>query len=172
MNISLKIATASFFAMAIIGCGSSDSDSKNVSTSDLKGEWIGKCDVDGASSSQEFLNFADKTLTVKYVEFANPTCNQVDSEILLDETDDYSYVLGDNITASGKNASKINLTKTGYHLSKGNTNTIPIFGEVIYQTIYLENKKIFLAKTDAEHNATSDATRPVTLDFTDPITKK
>ena len=172
MNISLKIATASFFAMAIIGCGSSDEDSKNINASDLKGDWIGKCDVDGASSEQDFINFTDKAITLQHLEFSNPTCNKINNEILKDETVDYSYVLGDDITASGKNASKINLTKTGYHLSKGNTNTVPTFGEIIYQTIYLENKKIFLAKTDTEHNATSDATRPVTLDFTDPITKK
>ena len=171
MNIGLKIVTASLFAISIVACGSS-SDNKNVSDSDLEGSWIGKCDVDGASSDQDFLLFTDKTMTVQHIEFSNPTCNKVDNEILKDETVDFSYVLGDNITASGKNANKINFTKTGYHVSKGNTNTIPNFGEVTYQTIYLENKKIFLGKTDKEHNATSDATRPTILDFTDPIIKK
>ncbi len=171
MNSSLKIALAGFAAILIVGCGSSG-DSKNVSASDLKGNWNGTCDVDGSSSQQDFFTMTDKVINVQHIEFSNPTCNKVDREILLDETEDFSYVLGDDIEASGKKVSKIDLTQTGYHLSKGNTNEIPNFGEVIYQIIYKENNKLFLGKSDKDHNLTSDATRAIVLDFANPIIKQ
>jgi hypothetical protein len=174
MNGSLKVVvSAGLLAMLIVGCGS-DGASQNVSSSDLKGNWT-ICDIaiDGGSSEQDNLKFTDNELNRRHVEYSNGSCNNIASDILFDVTYIYSYSLGDDFkTEAGRETTKIDLTLKGFIDNKENFPTTPTTGVTSYDITYIENKKLFHGKAEADHNGTSDATRPVAIDFLDPAVKQ
>jgi len=173
MNSSLKaVVSAGLLAMLIVGCGS-DGDSQNVSTSDIKGDWVEKCTLDGTTSTEIYFNFTDTAVSVQEVTYDNMTCSPVDSEILQDVTVNYNYILGDDFTTTlGKKTTKVDLTLTGFNLAKGQLSEQPIVGTKEYTIFYKENNKLYSGDYDNDHNGSSDATRPIVIDFTDPLEVK
>jgi len=175
MTNKLKLVLASSLAVLFIGCGSSGSGT-NVSKSDLKGNWSELCDVDTAlgTSSQIISEISDDKIVMRTVEFDNLTCDSSNANnILFDLTVNFNYTIGDNFTTEGgKKANKINMTATGFNLAKGVLNGVPeVVGKTIYTLVYIENSKLYGGLEDSDHNATSEATRPVKIDFTDPAIK-
>ncbi len=170
MNNRLKVTMlASLLAMLITGCGS-DGDSSNVSTSDIKGSWVGACDPDGTISEQSYQTVLDNKVQIREVIYDNQSCNPVSTEILHDITYNFNYLLGANFeTATGKKTTKIDYTYTGYNIDKGQVSNLPENGVVRYTIIYKENNKVYTGAITSEYNATSDATRPIVIDFTDAL---
>ena len=173
MNSSLKVVvSAGLLAMLIVGCGS-DGDSQNVSVSDLKGECVEKCTLDGTTSIETYFNFTDTAVSVQEVTYDNMSCTPEASEILKDVTVNYNYVLGEDFTtALGKKTTKVDLTLTGFNLAEGQLSEQPVVGTKEYTIFYKENNKLYSGVYDNDHNGLSDAARPIVIDFTDPLEVK
>ena len=124
------------------------------------------------TSSDISSTFTDKAASVRIVTYSNMACTHKDNEILEDITYDYNYVLGDNFkTASGKKTTKIDLSYAGIHLSKGTLEEVPALGTKSYTIVYIENNKLFTGD-ETDYNATSDATRPIAIDFAVQLIKQ
>ncbi|MCH9813750.1 MAG: hypothetical protein K0U47_07380 [Epsilonproteobacteria bacterium] len=166
----LSVLTLVGLVASFSGCGS-NSSSSNVSTSDLKGNWISQCEVDETISDQDTFTFTDSVLTVRNVTYDNLTCNNIEADILFDITLNYNYVLGSNVTTTGnKQASEIDLTLTGFNLAEGQLAELPPVGSTEYSIIYKENNKLYSAIDSDTLDGSTSAKRPNTLDFTEALT--